>query len=104
MEPLSEFYGNGTTLPVIHPDSAINQGILIGELCAKLDTARIALAKALEMNVITPAAVPMKHHVRWALDETHPNTLHEQHRHCGCCTPLECKKPGTSRRPPNDSF
>ncbi len=83
MQTISEFYGNGETLPAWHSDADTNKEILIGELCAKLDTARLALGRVLEMNVVTPAAVAMKNHVRWALDETHPKTLQEQHPNCG---------------------
>lgn len=80
---ISEFYGAGTDLPAIHPDPVTNKDILIGELCAKLDVARMALARVLDMHVVTPAAVAMKHNVRWALDETHPKSLHERHQNCG---------------------
>lgn len=78
-----EFFGDGSNLPEIHPDTNINSGIIIGELCAKLDIARQALARALEMNVVTPAAVAMKRQVRWALGETSPQTIGEQHTNCG---------------------
>lgn len=80
---MSEFYGNGEDLPLIHPDGETNKEILIGELCSKLDVARLALGRALEMSVVTPAAVAMKNQVRWALDETHPKTLAEQHPNHG---------------------
>ncbi len=83
METTSDFYGNGGTLPRLHPDDAVNNEILIGALCANLDTARQALSCAMEMNVVTPAAVAMKRQVRWALDETHPRLLSEQHNDIG---------------------
>lgn len=83
MESISEFYGNGESLPELHPNTEINQGILIDGLCAKLDIAREALGKAMEMNVVTPAAVAMKDQIRWALNETHPKTFHEQHPNHG---------------------
>ena len=83
MQIIGEFYLNGEALPAIHPDKQINNEILIGELCAKLDTARQALGQALGMNVVTPAAVAMKNNLRWALDETHPKTLYEQHNNHG---------------------
>lgn len=83
MPEIFEFYGDGTELPEIHPDSETNKEILIETLCARLDTARTALAQALEMNVVTPAAVAMKKNVRFALDATHPKTLHERHPNCG---------------------
>jgi hypothetical protein len=79
----NESWGDGTELPNLHPDLEINQNILISELCAKLDTARQALNRALEMNVVTPAALAMKSHIRWALAETHPKTINEQHPNCG---------------------
>ena len=79
----NEFYKDGTQLPTLHPDAEINNEILIGDLCVKLDIARQALGRALEMNVVTPSAVAMKNHIRWALDETHPTTLNEPHNNCG---------------------
>lgn len=83
MNAIAEFYGSGEHLPVMHPDAEINKDVLIAELCAKVDTARQALGMALEMNVVTPAAQAMKSHIRWAMDETHPKTLHERHPNCG---------------------
>ena len=80
---MNEFYNNGESLPVMHPDPEVNSAVLIAALCAKLDTARRGLAQALQMNVITPAAVSMKSSVRWALDETHPGTIGESHPNCG---------------------
>jgi len=82
-ETISEFYGNGKNLPTQHPDPEINNEVLIADLCGKLDTARMALGRVLEINVITPAAVAIKNHARHALDETHPRTLHEIHNNCG---------------------
>ncbi len=79
----NDIYGDGTNLPRMHPEAAINNELVIADLCAKLDTARAALNRALEMNVVTPAAVSMKNHIRWALSETHPNTLNEVHHNCG---------------------
>lgn len=76
---MNEFYGDGTALPEMHPDPITNRDVLIAALCAKLDTARAALGRAMDMNVITPAAVSMKSAVRHALDETHPATIGEQH-------------------------
>lgn len=80
---MNEFYGTGTALPEMHPDPIINRDILIETLCAKLDAARIGLGRALEMNVVTPAAASMKAAVRYALSETHPNTVGEIHPNCG---------------------
>jgi len=79
----NNFYGNGDLLPRIHPDASINNEILLGEVCAKLDTARKVLERVLEMNVVSPAAVSMKNNVRWALNETHPRTLTEKHNNHG---------------------
>mgnify|MGYP001384057934 CR=1 FL=1 len=79
MEPISDVYGSGENLPLMHPDRTIDSYILIEELCIKLDTARRGLEHALSMNVVTPAAVAMKKNIRWALDETHPKTFHEEH-------------------------
>lgn len=75
MKNNNEFYGDGAGLPELHPDQLINQQVLVGDLCAKLDVARRALAGALEMNVVTPAAISMKRNLRWALNETAPTTL-----------------------------
>ena len=83
MQTISELYGCGETLPVLHPDATTNRDILIVDLCTKLDTARRILAQAMEMNVVTPAAVAMKKNIRWALDETHPKTFHEEHPNHG---------------------
>lgn len=79
----SEFYGNGSELPKIHPDPLINANLLIEELCDKLDAARLALGHANQMIVITPAAVAMKNKIAWALLETDPKTIGEQHPNCG---------------------
>lgn len=32
---ISEFYGDGTALPVIHPDAETNYEIRIADLCAR---------------------------------------------------------------------
>jgi hypothetical protein len=80
---LDDYYGDGSGIPQLHPDPAINSAELITALCTKLDTAREALTRVLDMNVVTPAAQSMKQHVRWALNETHPTALSEQHRNCG---------------------
>jgi hypothetical protein len=80
---VSDHYLDGTSLPRLHPDDAINSSELIAALCAKLDTARDTLTKVLDMNVVSPAGLAMKRDVRWALTETHPNTLHEEHANCG---------------------
>jgi hypothetical protein len=77
------FYRDGSGLPQLHPDSTINSQILIADLCAKLDVARVGLAAVLEMNVVTPAAVAMKSKVRWAMAETEPSTIGEEHHNCG---------------------
>ena len=63
---LTNFYGTGEGLPEMHPDPSINHELLMQALCTKLDTARQAMARALEMNVVTPAAIAMKDHLRWA--------------------------------------
>jgi hypothetical protein len=80
---MSDFYGNGENLPTLHPDVETNKNILIGELCTKLDTARQALARAMGLNVVSSAGLATKGHIRWALNETHPGTLVEQHPNCG---------------------
>ena len=79
----TEFYGNGTNLPQIHPDVEISKEILIETLCAKLDTARKVLAKVSAMQVVTPALVQLKHDAVWALSETDPRTIDEQHPNHG---------------------
>lgn len=63
------------TLPVLHPDKEINSELLIEALCNKLNTARQGCLHALEMNVVTPAAVAMKNNVRYALKESAPESL-----------------------------
>lgn len=80
---IGEFYGDGTGLPAIHPDKTTNSEILIGALCASLDTALQVLGKVSGMQVVTPALVALRHDVLWALDATHPKTLHEQHPNHG---------------------
>ncbi len=83
MQTTSEFYGNGEDLPMIHPDPETNKEILIADLCAKLDTARRVLAKVSAMQVVTPVLVRLKHDAVWALSETDPRTLNEQHPNHG---------------------
>ena len=79
----NQFYGDGSNLPEMHPDPIISKDILISALCAKLDSARVGLAAALQMNVVTPAALSMKNTVRWAMSETDPQTIGEAHANCG---------------------
>lgn len=76
-------YFNGEYLPQLHPDAAMNKDILIGALCTKLDAARIALERVLDMNVVTPAGLAMKANARWALKETDPASLAEAHNNHG---------------------
>lgn len=80
---MSEFYGDGSGLPEMHPDPIINRDVIIAALCAKLDTARIALGRALDMNVVTPAATSMKEAMRHAIKETHPDSIGELHPNHG---------------------
>ena len=79
---MTDFYSN-CQLPELHPDPVINNEMLIDILRANLDTARRGLSFALAMNVVTPAAITMKQNVRWALDETHPHRIGEQHNNHG---------------------
>ncbi len=72
-----------TELPVLHPDPLINAQVLVESLCARLNAARIGLEHALSMNVVTPVAVAMKKNVRYALSDSDPSTLNEQHCNCG---------------------
>lgn len=72
---MTELYGNGTNLPEIHPDPTTNRDVLIQALCAKLDTARQALGRALELDLASPKGQACKAHIRWALDETSPQTI-----------------------------
>jgi len=72
-----------TELPQLHPDPLINAQVLVEALCARLNTTRIGLEQALSMNVVTPAALAMKNNVRYALAESDPGTLDEQHANCG---------------------
>jgi len=83
MTTTNRVYGDGAWLPVLNPDPMINSQIIIADLCAKLDAARIGLSAALEMNVVTPAALSMKNKVRWAMSETEPTTIGEVHPNCG---------------------
>lgn len=83
MQTTNEFYGNGDQLPAIHPDSETNKEILIAALCAHLDTARKVLGKVSAMQVVTPELVRLKHDAIWALSETDPRTLSEQHPNHG---------------------
>lgn len=79
---MTDLYSN-CQFPELHPDPVINNEILIEILRANLDIARCALSVALAMNVVTPAAIAMKQNVRWALDETHPSRIGEQHNNHG---------------------
>lgn len=84
MQTVSEFYGDGSDLPEIHPNREINYSILVGELCAKLDTCRKVMAQVVnEVDLVTPNGLRVKDNVRWALNESHPKTLHENHPNCG---------------------
>jgi hypothetical protein len=67
----------------MHPDSETNKEILIGELCAKLDIARQVLGKLSALQAVTPHLVQLKHDALWALSETDPNTIGEQHPNHG---------------------
>lgn len=80
---MSDFYNDGSELPQIHPDASINKDILIGELCAKLDTARKVINECTYLQLIEPANQRIKGLCNWALDETHPRTLSEKHPNVG---------------------
>ncbi|MRR56552.1 MAG: hypothetical protein EG822_19020 [Deltaproteobacteria bacterium] len=82
-QQISEFYGNGTELPELHPDPETNRELQIEYLCAQLDVARLTLGKISGMQVVTPRLVQLRHDVLWALDATHPKVMHEQHPNCG---------------------
>lgn len=83
MTTTSEFYGNGEDLPTLHPDAETNKEILIAALSSHLDTARKVLGKVSAMQVVTPELVRLKHDAIWALSETAPGTLTEQHPNHG---------------------
>lgn len=68
----SDFYGNGDSLPRAHPDVSIDLGVKVQALCAALDTARKALAKAAAMQVVQPALEEIKRNAAWAMNETAP--------------------------------
>ena len=79
----SEFYGDGTALPELHPDRETNLEILVTELSARLDTARTALGKVLDLQVITANGTRVKDAARYALKETDPRNLGDMHPNCG---------------------
>lgn len=70
-----DFYGNGSELPTLHPDPLTNAEILIQSLCARLDTARQALADAAAMQVVQPALQKIKANAAWAMSETAPSRV-----------------------------
>lgn len=72
---ISDFYGDGTNLPVLHPDPIINRDVIISDLCAKLDTARKVLSQVDHLQLIEPRNQEIRANARWALDETHPRTF-----------------------------
>ncbi|MUV13531.1 hypothetical protein [Noviluteimonas gilva] len=69
---MSDFYGDGSSLPKLHDDPLTNAEILIGALCARLDVARQALADAAAMQVVQPPLVRVKQNAAWAVSETDP--------------------------------
>lgn len=71
--PIGDFYGNGSALCAMHPDASTNAEIIIAALCARLDTARQALAEAAAMQVVNPALQRVKANAAWAMDETQPS-------------------------------
>lgn len=83
MSEATEFYGTGEHLPVLHPDETINLELQVQALCAQLDTARVAIGGALEMNVITPALLKVKDNLRWALEATAPKNFNAPHNNHG---------------------
>ena len=78
-----ESYGDGSKLPEIHPDPTMNKDILIGELCARLGTARDVLKLVLEPGTVSDTYQIYMDNVHWALEETHPKTLLERHNNIG---------------------
>lgn len=72
-----DFYGDGSRMHSlqIHPDPMTNAGIIIGALCARLDTARRALAAAAAMQVVQPALSRIKDNAAWAMHETDPRRV-----------------------------
>lgn len=72
---MSDFYGNGTDLPTMHPDHVIDLELKVQFLCGALDTARRALAPAAAMQVVTPGLDEIKHNAAWAMRETQPEAV-----------------------------
>ncbi len=83
MQAATEFYGNGDSLPEMHPDSETDREIIIAALSARLDIARTILGKVSAMQVVTPELVQLKREAVWALSETDPRTLCDTHHNNG---------------------
>lgn len=69
------YYGDGSGIPMLHPDPATNTEIVIQSLCARLDVARQALAGAAAMQVVQPALSKIKSNAAWAMSETNPGRV-----------------------------
>lgn len=80
---MSEFYGDGTALPEMHPDPIINRDVIIAALCANLDQARVVLGRVVEMDFITDKGLSLKAAARHAIKETSPAGIGEQHPNVG---------------------
>jgi len=70
-----DFYGSGTDLPQLHDDPLTSREIQVQALCARLDTARQALAACAAMQVVTPVLRQIKDNAAWAMNETNPSRV-----------------------------